>query len=259
MIYYASAVGSVVLALLKETTTWHVHSLFKKGFNLINQNDVIIFIGTNENGSFPFGISVDEQTKKKMMSHIQRNDEFCVNQLKLQHAKFSIDINTTIIEPRQNFHDADVESLRMSLLAYDFSNYADSDFSLSRMTALKRSLSDANETVLPQLEFLVGRGNGLTPTGDDILVGLLYSHFIQPFIAPVHLQTIKTVMAQERTTIISKNFINLALQGIFSSRISQFNDTVSDEAIQALIEVGSSSGKDILYGIYIGLIKGVNK
>lgn len=66
-------------------------------------------------------------------------------------------------------------------------------------------------------------------------------------------------MAQERTTIISKNFINLALQGIFSSRISQFNDTVSDEAIQALIEVGSSSGKDILYGIYIGLIKGVNK
>ncbi|QHW36042.1 DUF2877 domain-containing protein [Staphylococcus ursi] len=259
MIYYASAVGSVVLALLKETTTWHVHSLFKKGFNLMNQNGAIIFIGTNENGLFPFGISVDEQTKQKMMSHIQHNDEFCANRLKLRHAQFSIDLNTTIVEPRRNFHDADVEALRMCLMAYDFSDYVDSDFSLSRMTALKRSLSDADEMVLTQLEFLVGRGNGLTPTGDDILVGLLYSHFIQPFIVPVHFQSIKTVIAQERTTIISENFINLAIQGIFSSRISQLNDTVSDEAIQSLAEVGSSSGKDTLYGIYIGLIKGVNE
>ncbi|MEJ7542084.1 DUF2877 domain-containing protein [Staphylococcus intermedius] len=253
--YHASAVGSIVLALLKETTTWHVHSQFQKGFNLMNQNGAIIFVGTNENGSFPFGISVDEETKKKMLAQIQRNDEFHVDCLKLKHAQFSLDLDTIIDEPRQNFHDADVEALWMHLNAYDFSDYAHTDFSLSRMKEFKRVLSDSEENVIPQLTFLVGRGNGLTPTGDDILVGLLYSHFIQPFIAPVHFQTMMTLIAQERTTIISENFLNLALQGIFSSRISQLNDTVSDEAIQALVEVGSSSGKDTLYGIYIGLIK----
>ncbi|MDI5788647.1 DUF2877 domain-containing protein [Bacillus licheniformis] len=29
-----------------------------------------------------------------------------------------------------------------------------------------------------ELRYFIGRGQGLTPTGDDILVGILYGHFI---------------------------------------------------------------------------------
>ncbi|MCP6606230.1 hypothetical protein NL500_28985, partial [Klebsiella pneumoniae] len=59
MILTAQAIGASASRILNHTTELKVHSCFNKGFNVVDKDDNLIFIGTTENGMFPFGVVVD--------------------------------------------------------------------------------------------------------------------------------------------------------------------------------------------------------
>lgn len=255
MILNASAAGKVALDLLRNHETFYVHSIFKKGFNILNDNQDLIFIGTDENGRFPFGLLVDEYTKQIMLSNIKIGQTLFVKHhtLNVNDIKLNFEVNELNIE--NDFEQCNITLLREQLNKLSFEEYNESDFSLEQVDELLNMLATESSNITKHLRFFIGRGQGLTPTGDDILTGILYVHNLKNFILDEHLKTIETLMHQSLTTVVSEAFLKSAVKGMFSSRITKLQHDASMKSIEELKSVGSSSGMDTLYGIYISLNK----
>ncbi|MCS4485916.1 DUF2877 domain-containing protein [Staphylococcus americanisciuri] len=246
MIFDTNVIGSEVFKFVNAGDLI-IHSVFNKGFNIINERREIIFIGTAENGLFPFGINVVPQTKRQLLDDIQVGNEVKVKNHCLYFNRHIVRLNGEII----NFKDKLIKNLAFidEIKKVDFSGYAHTDFNKRQVDLLLTDLTSDNDEGM--LHYFIGRGNGLTPTGDDILVGMLFVHCLTPFIVPSKIALIKKILQEDCTTLVSKQILNLALEGIFSScLIDLLNEPSLSLSITRLLNVGSSSGKDTAYGIF---------
>jgi hypothetical protein len=116
------------------------------------------------------------------------------------------------------------------------------------------------------VEALIGLGSGLTPSGDDLLVGYLCGLWcaIQgqsqrfQFIASLG-ETI--VSLSKKTNDISRTYLYHAAQGQVSSRMSDLAEAICygehperlHEVAAAAFRVGHTSGMDAVTGLLIGL------
>jgi hypothetical protein len=109
---------------------------------------------------------------------------------------------------------------------------------------------------------VVGLGDGLTPSGDDLLVGLLAVVH-----ATGHLETVLPVSEHycllqhvyANTTDLSVEFLRCALEGHFAEPLALLvralcADTLADwqEYAAVLATVGHSSGIDAMVGVVLG-------
>lgn len=117
---------------------------------------------------------------------------------------------------------------------------------------------------------LVGLGAGLTPSGDDVLVGILaaldWGRDLQPGAAAIRRRLIAALPAPlgARTPRLSAQLLRAAADGLYAEPILDLLDTMTlDEtasehagrAIQVLLEVGHRSGADTLRGIAAALAR----
>ncbi|MFD2829526.1 DUF2877 domain-containing protein [Corticicoccus populi] len=250
---YADWVGITAVDRMTEDKYFIVHSIFDKGINISGADEKLIFIGTDINGLFPFGISVDPVNVQKMKAVINIGDRLMVEDSILRHPRFILDCSRAeIFTPDSDFYNADIKKLLDSIDDISFETYESSFFNMELISDVIKRLKLV-QSVESDLRYIIGRGSGLTPTGDDILVGILYGHFINPFINESHIKAMKVLIEEPLTTTVSKNFLHCAADGIFSSRITDLHHHPSPESIEKLLTLGSSSGKDILYGIYMSL------
>ncbi|HCW0177668.1 TPA: DUF2877 domain-containing protein [Citrobacter freundii] len=108
----------------------------------------------------------------------------------------------------------------------------------------------------PDWSWLIGCGPGLTPSGDDMLTGMLavlyaagFSEQLQFFLPPA-------VQLAKLTTSVSCSYLNSARVGEFSTSVQKVIRGLqpgreSYFAIAHLLAVGHTSGADILLGIAI--------
>lgn len=112
------------------------------------------------------------------------------------------------------------------------------------------------------VNFLVGRGVGLTPSGDDFLSGILYAlalcgEFQHDY--GIAFRDFILAAIQLRSTSISANLAECAAAGEVDERIFKavdylINGNESEEsAATGILSWGSSSGVDTLAGFLIGL------
>jgi hypothetical protein len=107
---------------------------------------------------------------------------------------------------------------------------------------------------------LIGLGEGLTPAGDDCLVGALavLSRFAPAWLAeqPV-IRTAITAASEAGTTTVAREFLLHALDGSFSEPVVHLMHARSAaEALEyatRLAGMGGSSGADTLRGIGLAL------
>jgi hypothetical protein len=109
------------------------------------------------------------------------------------------------------------------------------------------------------LRSLVGRGPGLTPAGDDAIVGILaVLHRLGPHNAVAPLVAALTPLL-DRTTAISAHFLRLAMRGAFTEALVDVVDAVAttdgptDVQIRRLLATGATSGADALAGVVAAL------
>lgn len=97
---------------------------------------------------------------------------------------------------------------------------------------------------------LLGLGIGLTPSGDDYIVGYMAGYYWQH--AGIHPKFRKlALLAQERTNEISAHYIQNASQRLFKQEILDILQFPQNKKIiEKLAALGASSGVDILYGIH---------
>ncbi len=119
---------------------------------------------------------------------------------------------------------------------------------------------EGQEVGVIELLPLVGAGKGLTPAGDDLLVGFLSALY---FADSQLLQSLPAFLLsdfEDRTTFVSSLALRAALQGSFSWHIINLYRNLKDgtgedllSALEKLNSVGSTSGLDMLAGIFFGL------
>jgi hypothetical protein len=110
---------------------------------------------------------------------------------------------------------------------------------------------------------LVGRGPGVTPSGDDALVGLLaVLQRLGPAGDRTALALLRAAVAEQlhRTGDISAHYLRLAAEGHFGERLIVLVDALAagarDEvqsAAAAVVATGASSGADALLGVVTGV------
>jgi hypothetical protein len=130
-------------------------------------------------------------------------------------------------------------------------------------TALGRALARADvEAARAEGEALVGLGPGLTPSGDDLLLGLfavlnLPGGPCEPF-RDLGRQIV--ARAAERTHAISLCALRAAAEGRVRARVvALLSALIAGEreatlaALRAVLAIGSTSGRDIVAGIVLGV------
>ncbi|MEJ2749006.1 MAG: DUF2877 domain-containing protein, partial [Anaerolineae bacterium] len=95
-----------------------------------------------------------------------------------------------------------------------------------------------------------GRGGGLTPVGDDVLLGVLYGLWVwQPRRDWMEMMVETAV---PRTTTLSANFLRAAAAG---EAVWQWHELVNGRAhaVTPILSIGHSSGSDAWAGfVYTG-------
>ena len=119
------------------------------------------------------------------------------------------------------------------------------------------ALSDRNsERINNAVSHLLGLGIGLTPSMDDRLLGMLYGLLRSPSqqaLAAVLRQAIIS-HAPSRTNAISAAYLEAVASGGCFERLDHIIETLSSNSpinIAPLLEIGSSSGSEMLLGLLL--------
>lgn len=128
--------------------------------------------------------------------------------------------------------------------------------------ALERALAARDgDRVAGCVASLVGHGPGLTPSGDDVLVGLLaVGHRVGPDRTLPELLRPAVLGQLHRTGDISAHYLRLAVDGHFGEPLVALCDGLAagsrdavHAAANAVLATGATSGADALLGVATGM------
>jgi hypothetical protein len=119
------------------------------------------------------------------------------------------------------------------------------------------------ETAIQAAQEIVGLGPGVTPSGDDLLIGFLTALWSlarenHPQVSFIDSFGSALMRIAARTNEISRTYLYHATRGQFSSSLSNLAQAIArnsavEQATQLAMRVGHSSGMDSVTGLLIGL------
>lgn len=272
-------------ALLSRKRFGHVHSLFDNGIN-VAMGDELIFIGTTKNGRLPFGIHMGLDHVRKLRQSVSLHDIVVASMpdlLLFRHPRYPIALDLSRAAAFQyelqkgnyrNYRDlvhldlmlhlcrhwSIPNGLHADLIAEQ--SQGDGTGELSEATEHVERLLAASwygneEQIEKHVRYFLGRGQGLTPSGDDLLMGVLAVHTLTEAFHPLLFEVIHRILAAEEiTTDVSKAYLQHALHGRFSDKVvTVLNAMIAGEssyfqaALIRLLQTGHSSGMDTAFGI----------
>lgn len=285
---YGEGYSNLIPLLLFSKGNGTVHSRFTNGFN-IKIGDSLIFIGTTKNGLLPFGIHLSENDTTYAVSSVNNGESVLWNEKtnSIEFQKITISLVKAIRFQNELIELKNEQVFKNSLT--QFSTYL---MNIEERTGLDVSISDfinnyqeiteqhsvgvelhltllikaaltSNELLMDKaFRYFLGRGNGLTPSGDDMLVGLLAFDAVANFLSTQFYEKLSDLIEGESiTTDVAKEYLRYALKRKFSSTVSEMVNTLAsgnsatfEKNIKNLLGVGHSSGLDTLFGILIGML-----
>lgn len=130
---------------------------------------------------------------------------------------------------------------------------------------IAEAFSSSGEKTAPLAEYLVsclGRGPGLTPAGDDLVLGFLlalsrWGDVLCPELPAAEIAPLLVQAAHKKTTSLSAQLIECAAQGQADERlIAALDGLISgqpdeDSIVRSLLDWGHTSGAATLQGMYL--------
>lgn len=256
---------------LKNVSVGKVHSKFNNGLN-IQMDDDLIYIGRLGTPVTAFGLNIDEEKLKHLLNSVSIGDLVVNKRDKL----ILYSCNGTITISFENLEEVDlklpeiqcsVQELPYSLLykylkTIEFDKFLgiDLDEQVVKYVELLLSSDKADKnTNAKVIRYFAGRGKGLTPSGDDLLIGftlalMLFGQF------KAWKQALAVEVNSDKTTVISVAYLNALLAGYVSEPFIQLvklidnanMDTV-EKTIKQVRSFGHTSGNDTLFGFFLGL------
>ncbi len=266
----AAAIGHIAHETLQTETYANVWGNTSKGFFAITDNNRVLFI-SHQTFRGPLTININgKMPSRQALSH-DIHLLLSPNQIRFSQSALEIRINqqTHIWTPViLNKLDFNLEALntRSNLIEREMiSQLSNQHLAQENQTDinnnLKSALSSRNKvSVYESLSNLLGCGEGLTPSGDDLICGfLLAAHAWKEilFSSFALKKTIRKIVedAQKKTTTLSANLIACAASGSADERIIRCvkwlnsGDHSAAFIMKELLSYGSSSGLDTLAGM----------
>lgn len=248
---------------------WYIHSIFKNSFNLqAETKKQLVVVSIEQKNVVPNGIYVDQHSFKRLTSEIKINDLVWMDRHSLRFGFNILELigqqyQTKLIETTKLLDSNSVSLLLTSLEKVEKkTGYHESLSSVSVsgdpfLIAIDHLCSSHPIRQRQALQFLIGRGPGLTPSGDDMIVGHLAARFInkkRDQVMETYLGT-KLMTINDLTTDVSLHYLLCSLDQRFNrSIIALISALINDEpsnvqnTIQEILNTGHTSGADFLAG-----------
>lgn len=216
-----------------------VLSIFNHSLILAFDTQGLIHITSQKDNLTPFSIYVENLIARSTSEEEQvlwHKNKFILD-------KIIIECNT----PLATFNESsikEIQNINVDFSQLDcISSYYKELFNTVRRNLLIYYTQNNFKQIHESLIKLLGLGEGLTPSGDDYLVGFIYGLYtlkkydLINFITPILINNV-----DHYTNIISKTFILHALKGRFSQNIVEHNWS-------KVMQYGNTSGVFILLGV----------
>lgn len=267
--------------------TLKIHSIFNKVINIQIENRLVC-IAYNEEHIPPFGVVINKNDFDYLANRINKDTVLILNGNKLKFADnimvdlliwkepqiqyFNIDgIEKSNVKQNTDFLRSIVELNNWECgFEHSFSDIMDSIIGRTKYleefeekVCCVLNIDYIDEKKLHEFfNYFLGRGKGLTPSGDDLIIGLLavYNNsYIKINIINKALEDF-IVEKPHITTRISYEYIYYALRNEFSSCINKlifslFHENKSKvlENVNIVRKFGNTSSVDTIIGIIIGI------
>jgi len=256
-------VSERVRELLAVPQRWKVIQRFNQGILLVTTDeDEVLFIGSDETSAGPFNIQIPLAGLQQLKncgnyavcdgSGSLFMDRFClITRAVCGYSTTAPNLN----QKQQRFLLAQLSAYLKTCTEQSGFNQFFGEvppaalYSLLRPIYLSRGLRGFTS-------FLLGRGLGLTPSGDDFLVGML-AVMSQQSLAN---QVLQQAQCKNATGVVSRGFFNAAAQRHFNEDIClMLHAAINSDAARLLRlfdrikKQGHSSGLDLLAGVQFGL------
>jgi hypothetical protein len=269
--------SSFLTLSLKNHCVGKIHSKFKRGLN-IQFNDVLVHVGLAGSSLSAIGLNIEELKLRRILEASSIGDIVINKDNKLIfYSTFEI--------ISLNYKDIEEVDLRLSKLEIDPKNIPDTvlykrlestdfhkfigmelDELTLKYTALLLNSNKHDLCTNSQIAaFFTGRGKGLTPSGDDILMGFTLALMTSGKF-PNWEKALRQVMTARRTTDISAAYARALLEGYTSEYfillvklLKEDDQEAIEDTIKKIQAFGHTSGNDTLFGFYLGLTFLINK
>lgn len=251
---------------------YKVHSRFSHGFN-ISLGDKLCFIGLGSINIPPMGVVLEYGLDKGFTGLSDDSFRWDDRLNKFESNEIIIDLNeaeiidNSLLSKSKNIPLENLTILLSSLDDNIMTGFGETSGDLSnlRVGYVKNLCSKFNSTdtidIEKTLKQWIGRGIGLTPSGDDFLQGLMFVNDIVPILGHVFYEELKKlILIDGLTTDISLNYYRCALSKMYSSTLIELYQAIElgipkeiRRCVYELLELGNTSGADILSGILTGV------
>ncbi|WP_254907531.1 DUF2877 domain-containing protein [Candidatus Enterococcus lemimoniae] len=249
---------------------WHVHSKYKSSFNLQDERKQQLVVITTTNYPFmPNGIYLDATDFTNLLETVEINEQIIWQQNSLHFSNEHLFLMHG--KPYSSKIERTEEVLTISLeklLSYTntVAKETGSQNTLANFVKVGNLFSEAIQYLCLEeqsqqesgLDFLIGRGPGLTPSGDDMVVGHLAARILLKEENSTLINLLTELLTEQfLTTDISKHYLLCALSGRFSEPVRNLvtalttnsNEEEIAHAAEAIMSVGHTSGVDLLAGL----------
>lgn len=256
---------------LKKRSVGKVHSKFNNGLN-IQIDDYLIYVGRFGNPLAAFGLNIADEKLKQLLNSVRIGDLVVNKEDKLIF--YSGNGTITIFLKDIDQLDLQIPKIKCTVKEIPYSrlyHYLEKvefdkfiGIELDEKTGKYVELllysdkedRDANSKII---DFFVGRGKGLTPSGDDILLGftlaiMLFGQF------DIWKKALASGVNGDKTTLISVAYLSAILAGYVSEHFIWLVKLVDgaelkeiEETINKVQSFGHTSGNDTLFGFFLGL------
>lgn len=250
-----------------DTASGYVHSLFTTSLNIMLEGK-LVNISSKPGFLSSFGINIPESTMNEIQNNVLVSNLVTIkrheiriyghqrqNIISLLNCKLD---NLTI--PRGSAENIIKSKIIDRLAKIDFSN----EIGMQMTPKTQKVIRYLSESPLIDLDVneeailhLIGRGLGLTPSGDDLLLG--YTMVLMSVEKGVSWQKQLQALLEQRTTDISLAYFKALFDHQASNYFIKLLNSIHtldvsgiDDGILQLMKYGSTSGYDTLFGIYLG-------
>lgn len=258
---------------LKNKSLGKIQGKFQKGFN-IKIEDKLIYISYVGSSLSAFGINIEKDKFFRILNSIEVNDNvrYKNGNIIIFSLKEIFYLNLEEIEtvdlriPKIKFSIKDIRNtcLYKILDSYKFEDYIGLNLEEveNKITLLENENKNNSFYNYEIINFFVGRGKGLTPSGDDILTGFTMGLMIfnDNGIFDKWIEDINLIVSDKKTTLVSVCYLKALTIGYISENflnlinsIYETNDNKIFEILERVKSYGHTSGYDTLFGFYLSL------
>ncbi|MGG5372940.1 DUF2877 domain-containing protein [Enterococcus sp. AZ196] len=263
---------------------WRVHSKFGRSFNIQDETcQHLAVVSTEQSAIVPNGIYLRATDFEQLSAEINVDDCLIIQNQTLRFTNSQLLLSGKTYQTFQSRRTKKIDAaiwadyeccIRRLEKETGYQEGLNAVFASEHrfVSAIDALCADQLSQQRQALHFLIGRGPGLTPSGDDMIIGHLAARLLldkQNQKLQTYLRT-KMTAVEDLTTDVSKHYLLCSLNQRFNQSVLSLQEALVDpnrqlqHAIHTVLKTGHTSGADFLAGFtrtlaYFNKTHGVNE